>query len=95
MKKTINVDVAQFKIDYYDLKTKVKDIKQKLRDFKKEIKPVAKAAYRLYECGDKTMYDEGKGRIITPKFNGLSRMMEDLDYWMGLDDEIQHVIECC
>lgn len=85
--------VAKFKADYADIKAKVKLIKQKLREIKKEITPVAKAAYRLYERGDKTMYDEGKGRVITPKFDGLSRMMEDLEYWMDLDGEIQHTIE--
>ena len=85
--------VAKFKADYADIKAKVKLIKQKLREIKKEIKPVAKAAYRLYERGDKTMYDEGKGRVITPKFDGLGRMMEDLEYWMDLDGEIQHTIE--
>lgn len=85
--------VEKFKANYAAIKVHVKQIKQKLREIKKEIKPVAKAAYRLYERGDKTMYDEGKGRIITPKFDGLSRMMEDLEYWMDLDNEIQHTIE--
>ena len=85
--------VAKFKADYATIKAQVADFKKKLRDIKKEIKPVAKAAYRLYERGDKTMYDEGKGRIITSKFDGLSRMMEDLESWMDLDSEIQHTIE--
>ena len=85
--------VEKFKADYANIKAQVKLIKQKLRDLKKEIKPIAKAAYRLYERGDKTMYDEGKGRVITPKFNGLSVMMEDLEYWMDLDGNIQDVIE--
>ena len=85
--------VAKFKADYAAIKAQVADFKKKLRELKKEIKPVAKAAYRLYERGDKTMYDEGKGRIVTPKFDGLSRMMEDLESWMDLDGEIQHAIE--
>lgn len=84
--------VAKFKADYTAIKFQVADFKKKLRELKKEIKPVAKAAYRLYERGDKTMYDEGKGGI-TPKFNGISRVMENLEFWMGLDCEIQHVIE--
>lgn len=87
-------EVEMFKTDYTVIKERVKLIKQKLRDLKKEIKPIAKYAYRLYELGDKTMYNEGKGHIITPKFNGLSIMMENLESWMGLDEEIQHVIEC-
>ena len=95
MKKTIDTNVEQFKIDYYDIQMKVKDIKQKLRELKKEIKPTAKAAYHLYERGDKTMYEKGKGGILKPKFKDLSRIMNDLDYWMGLDDEIQHMIKCC
>ena len=85
--------VAKFKADYATIKARVADFKKKLRELKKEIRPVAKAAYRLYERGDKTMYDEGKGRVITPKFDGLSRMMEDLEFWMDLDGEIQHTIE--
>lgn len=85
--------IEKFKSDYTAIKAKVKLIKQKLRAIKKEIKPVAKAAYRLYKHGDKTMYNEEKDRIITPKFNGLDRMMEDLEFWMGLDD-VQYVIEC-
>ncbi len=90
----MDIKVARFQADYAKVKARIKLIKQKLRELKKEIKPVAKAAYRLYERGDKTMYDEGKGRVITPKFNGLDRMMEDLEYWMGLDDEVQHLVEC-
>ena len=85
--------VKKFKADYAMLEERVKQIKQKLRQIKKEIKPVAKAAYRLVLRGDETMYDEGKGHDITPKFNGLGRMMEDLEYWMVLDAEIQHTIE--
>ena len=85
--------VEKFKADYAMIKAQVKKIKQKLCEIKKEIKPVAKAAYRLYECGDKTMYDENKGKVITPKFDGLDRMMEDLEYWMDLDSEIRHTIE--
>ena len=85
--------VAKFKADDATIKAQVADFKKKLRELKKEIKPVAKAAYRLYERGDKTMYDEGKGRVVTPKFDGLGRMMEDLEFWMDLDGEIQHTIE--
>ena len=85
--------VEKFQADYAKIKAQVKLIKQKLCDLKKEVKPVAKAAYRVYERGDKTMYDEGKGRIITPKFDGLPEIMQDLDYWMELDGEIDYVIE--
>lgn len=84
--------VEKFKADYANIKAKLKLIKQKLRYLKKEITPVAKAAHRLYERGDMTMYDEGKDRVVTSKFNGLGRMMEDLEYWMGLDDDIQMAI---
>lgn len=85
--------VEQFKADYAKIKEKVKQITQKLRDLKKEIKPIANSAYHLYERGNKTMYDVDKGRIITPKFKGLSKIMEDLDYWMYLDSEIYNVID--
>lgn len=85
--------VAKFKADYATIKAQVADFKKKLYELKKEIKPVAKAAYRLYERGDKTMYDEGKGRIITPKFKTLPIMMGDLEFWMDLDGEIQQMIE--
>lgn len=84
--------VEKFKAAYASLKAQVKQFKQKLRDLKKEVKPIAKAAYRLYERGDKTMYNEGKGRVITPKFDGLCTMMEDLEGWMGLDGDIQMAI---
>ena len=94
--------IKKFKADYATIKAQVVDFKKKLRELKKEIKPVAKAAYRLYERGNKTMYDEDTDRGTTPKFDGLSRMMEDLEFWMGLDDEfwmvldgdVQYVIEC-
>lgn len=85
--------VAKFKADYATIKAQVADFKKKLRELKKEIKPVAKAAYRLYKRGDKTMYDEGKGRIITPKFKTLPNMMGDLEFWMDLDGEIKQMIE--
>ena len=86
---------AKFKADYAKIEAQIKQLKKKLNALKKEAKPIAKAAYKLYERGDKTMYNEEKGRIITPKFAGLSSMMEDLEWWMGIDDEVQHVSECC
>ena len=85
--------VEKFQADYANIKEQVKQIKQKLCDLKKEIKPVAKAAYRLYNRGDKTMYDEGEGRYLTPKFDGLNTMMDYLVYWMDLDCDIQSVID--
>lgn len=85
--------VEKFQADYAKIKARVKLLKQKMLELKKEAKPIAKAARRLYERGDKTMYDEGKGRVITPKFITLPVMMEDLEYWMGLDGEIQYMIE--
>lgn len=91
----MTIEEARFKADYAKIKAKMKQIKQKLNALKKEAKPIAKAAYKLYERGDKTMYNEGKGGVITPKFEGLSTMMEDLEWWMGIDDEMQHVFECC
>lgn len=87
-------EVEMFKTDYTVIKERVKQIKQELRELKKDIKPIAKLAYRLYELGDKTMYNEGKGHIITPKTKNIPAMMENLESWMGLDEEIQHVIEC-
>ena len=85
--------VEKFKTDYAKIREQVKQIKQKLRDLKKEVRPIVKAAARLYNHGDKTMYDEGKGRIITPKFKTLPIMMGDLEFWMDLDGEIQQMIE--
>lgn len=85
--------VKKFKSDYAGIKAKVSSIKKKLRMLKKEIKPIANAAYSLFERGDKTMYEEREGRIITPKFNGLSRMMDDLEHWMDLAENIQYAIE--
>lgn len=87
-------EVEMFKTDYTIIKERVKQIKQKLRDLKKEIRPTANLAYRLYMLGDKTMYDEGKGRAVTPKTKSIPAMMENLESWMDLDEEIQHVIEC-
>lgn len=85
--------VKKFKADYATLEEQVKQIKQKLRQIKKEIKPVAKVAYRLYERGNKTMYNEEKGHIIEPKFKTLPIIIGYLEYWMDLDGEIQHTIE--
>ena len=91
----MTIEEAKFKADYAKIKAQIKQLKQKLNALKKEAKPIAKAAYKLYERGDKTMYNEEKGHIITPKFEGLSTMMEDLEWWMGIDDEVQHVSEFC
>ena len=87
--------VEKFKIDYADIKKKVDDFKKKMRELKKEIAPTCKAAYRLYNRGDKTMYDENKGIQvgISPKFKGLFRMMEDLECWMDLDKMVQHLVD--
>lgn len=85
--------VEQFKADYAKIKAQVKLIKQKLCELKKEAKPISKAADRLYRRGDKTMYDEGEGRIITSKFDDLPKIMEDLEVWMDLANEIDYVIE--
>lgn len=85
--------VKKFKADYAMLEERVKQIKQKLREIKKEIKPVAQASRRLYERGNKTMYNEEKGCIIEPKFKTLPIIMGYLEFWMDLDGEIQHTIE--
>lgn len=85
--------VKKFKADYATLEEQVKQIKQKLREIKKEIKPVAKASRRLYERGNKTMYNEEKGSIIEPKFKTLPIIMGHLEFWMDLDSEIQNTIE--
>ncbi len=93
VEKSDKKKVEKFKADYADIKAKVKLIKQKLRELRKEVKPISKAAWKLFECGDKTMYNEENGRIIEPKFDGLERIMEDLEAWMELDGNIQDVIE--
>ena len=85
--------IEKFKTDYNAITADVKLLKQKLCEIKKMAKPISKAAYRLYQRGDKTMYDEGKGSIITPKFNGLERIMGNLEAWMELDYNIQNAIE--
>ena len=85
--------VEKFKADYADIKAKVKLIKSKLCDLRKEIKPVVKAAHRLYERGNKTMYTEKKSYITESKFAGLSDIMEDLGAWMDLEYDIQSVID--
>jgi len=84
---------AKFQADYKALATQMRQVKQKLRLIKKELTPLVNRAHAMWERGDKTMYDEGKGRMITPKFPALPRMMEDLEYWMGLGDDIRCVIE--
>ena len=85
--------VEKFKADYAAIKEQIKLIKQKLSEIKKEARPIAKAAHCLYERGDKTMYDESNDNVITPKFNGLSVMMEDLNFWAELADSIQLAID--
>lgn len=93
MTKKTTAEIKKFKADYAKIKTSIKELKKKLIALKKEATPIAKAAYKLYARGDKTMYDEGKGRIITPKFDGLPNLMEDLEFWMELDDDIRQAIE--
>ena len=85
--------VKKFKADYANVKAQVKLIKQKLCEIKKMVKSISKAAYRLYQYGDKTMYIEEKGCIIRPKFKTPPIIMGDLEDWMVLDGEIQHMIE--
>ena len=93
VEKSDKKKVEKFKADYADIKAKVKLIKQKLRELRKEVKPISKTAWKLFERGDKTMYNEENGHIIEPKFDGLERIMEDLEAWMELDGNIQDVIE--
>ena len=89
----MDIKVARFQADYAKIKAHVKQLKQKLREIKKMVKPISKAAYRLYEHGDKTMYNEKNGRIIEPKFKTLPNIMGDLEFWMALDGDVQHMIE--
>lgn len=96
VEKSDKKKVEKFKADYAGIKAKVKLIKQKLRELRKEVKPISKAAWKLFERGDKTMYNEmnkGKRHLIEPKFDGLERIMEDLEAWMEFDGNIQDVIE--
>ena len=86
-------NIKQFKTDYANVKKQIKQIKQKLCELRKELKPVTKTAHRLFNRGEKTMYIEGKRRMITPKFNGLDRIMENLNAWMDIDFDIQQTIK--
>lgn len=85
--------IEKFKADYAAIKVQVKLIKQKLQEVKKMAKPISKVAHRLYWRGDKTMYNEKKGRIMEAKFAKLPGIMADLEVWMDIDDNIQHAIE--
>lgn len=93
VEKSDKKKIEKFKADYAAIKAKVRLLKQKLRELHKEVKPISKVAFKLFERGDKTMYNEEKGCIIEPKFDGLERIMEDLEAWMDLDSNIQDVIE--
>ena len=93
MDKKMDKKIEKFKSDYDVIKARVKELKKTLKVIHKDIKPIAKMAYKLFECGDKTMYNKDKNRVITPKFNGLEYIMDDLSAWMGLDNDIQYVIE--
>lgn len=93
VEKSDKKKIEKFKADYNAIKADVNLLKQKLCEIKKMVKPISKAAYRLYERGDKTMYNEEKGRFTTPKFETLSIIMGDLEAWMELDDNIQNAID--
>lgn len=92
MTKKTTAEIKKFKADYAKIKSSIKELKKKLVALKKEITPISIAAYKLYERGDTTMYDENECGIITPKFNGISSIMEDLGYWIGLGSDINNVI---
>ena len=82
MDKKMDKKIEKFKSDYDAIKARVKELKKTLKAIHKDIKPI-----------DKTMYNKDKNRVITPKFNGLEYIMDDLSAWMGLDNDIQYVIE--
>lgn len=85
--------ITKFKTDYAKLKMRVKLLKHKFIALKNECWPIAKAAHKLYERGDKTMYDEDEHGIITPKFDSVSSIMEDLEYWMGINSDLIDMIK--
>lgn len=93
--------VEKFKEDYKNINSRVKMIKKKLRELKKETKnikkeaaSVSKAACNLYNRGIKTMYKkvEGSNNDWKPKFSGLNDMMDNIEYIMCIDHNIQRSI---
>ena len=87
-------EVKKFKEDYKDIKSRVKVIKKKLLDLKKETYSIVRDAGRLHERGNKTMYTHSE-RLDAPwkqKFNGLNDMMDNLECFIYLDNDILRAI---
>ena len=87
-------EVKKFKDDYKDIKSRVKMIKKKLLDLKKETYSIVRDADRLHERGNKTMYTHAESLDAPwkPKFNGLNDMMDNLECFIYLDNNILRAI---
>ena len=93
--------VEKFKSDYSNIEARAKMLKKKHLELKKEIKrlkreakSVANKACYLYNRGIKTMYNkvEGSDNNWKPKFSGLNDMMDNIEYIMCIDHNIQRAI---
>ena len=87
-------EVKKFKEDYKDIKSRVKLIKKKLLDLKKETYSIVRDADRLHERGNNTMYThaESLDAPCKPKFSGLNDMMDNLECFVYLDNDILRAI---
>lgn len=87
-------EVKKFKEDYKNIKSRVKLIKKKLCDLRKETLSIVRDADRLYERGNKTMYThaESLDATLKPKFSGLNDMMDNLGWFIYLDNDILRAI---
>ena len=87
-------EVKKFKEDYKNIKSRVKLIKKKLLDLKKETYSIVRDADRLHERGNKTMYthSERLDAPWKPKFSGLGDMMDNLECFIYLDNDILRAI---
>ncbi len=92
MKKTRGITQGEFIAYHEGLKKQVIEIKKLLKKAHKLAEPIAKKSYKLLDLGN-TLYIEGKGGFIKPSFEDLPSMMADFEFWCGIDNDIEHVIE--
>ena len=87
-------EVKKFKEDYKNIKSRVKLIKKKLCDLRKETLSIVRDADRLHERGNKTMYTHAEilDAPWKPKFSGLNDRMDNLGWFIYLDNDILRAI---
>ena len=89
-KKTLSR--KEFTTEYQCLAKPIAATKKAIKSAKKSIIPLARMADRLHDSGD-ALYVEEPNKPIAPSFKTLPKMMENLERWICIDDDIQDVID--